>query len=142
MRGVAHRGDGCRSFINLQTKSLPSLPLRSRYPTRGAEGGCWSDARNVGRAPQLRVLSWGSLPSLCMCEWVDRWEAGCQPGPCLPRPLLASVDTMRARGQTSLLCRIKGRHEALRQSLFWPVTELACGWEKGLRGTLFFFFPL
>lgn len=55
-------------------------------------------------------------------------------------PLLASVDTMQARGQTSMLCRIKGRLETLRQSLFWPVTELDRGWGKELHGTLFFFF--
>lgn len=74
---------------------------------------------------RARFFVWVNLVALCVYEWVARWEP--------PQPVFASKTsapdfsghTMRARGQLSMLCRIKGRHEALRQSLFWPETELA-----------------
>lgn len=64
--GLAHQGDSCSGFLNPQIKSFPSSPLQSCCATQGAEGGCWSDTQNVGHVPEIHILSWASLLTLCM----------------------------------------------------------------------------
>lgn len=131
--GLAHKRDSCscRGICRPNRSPVPSEPLPAPLPalTRSCSG---SKRRALERLFRMWVMFqragffvWVNLVVLCVYEWVARWEP--------PQPVFASKTsapdfsghTMRARGQPSMLCRIKGRYEAPRQSLFWPATELA-----------------
>lgn len=151
-----------RKPIVISHKAHPSLAVKivQLFPSLGRgvrereQSGRGGFGPQRGQLQQLRqsaekivtllasaLLLSHSGPAFSPCACRSGWAGGSLgAAPVSLRSWLQWTQCLQARGQTSMLCRIKGRHEALRQSLFWPVTELARDWGRELCSALFFFF--